>query len=309
MRLSDRGGSAVASGATDAPVRRAAVAGAFYPDDPDELAALIDTLVAAGASDAGQSVPPTGLAGVLVPHAGLVYSGRVAATAWVRLAGTFDGSGTIVILGTNHGAWWLDGVGAWDAGAWRTPLGDAPLDGDLAAKIVDLGPLFTVDRAAHEREHSIEVQLPFVRRLLPDARIVPLAVGAGRGERAIAAGERLGALLAHRRAAGEPIMLAMSTDMAHYPPASVASRVTDMLAPLILGIEPERLAAAEAAISGSGLPGVACGMCGIEPTVLGLAALRAMGITRGEALAAATSADAGGSPGRTVGYLTAAFPG
>jgi AmmeMemoRadiSam system protein B len=97
--------------------------------------------------------------------------------------------------------------------------------------------------------------------------------------------------------------------MAHYPPATVGARVTEALVPIILALEPAQLAHREAEIADSGLRGVACGMCGIEPTVLGLAALRAMGVERGIRLAAATSADVGGPSGRTVGYLSVAFPG
>jgi AmmeMemoRadiSam system protein B len=141
----------------------------------------------------------------------------------------------------------------------------------------------------------------------PHARIAPLSVGAGTGRRAIEAGERLGTLLAARRMAGAPIVLAISSDMAHYPAAVVAERVTSMLVPHIVGLAPEALAAAETEVTWIE-PGVSCGMCGIEPSVLGLAALRTMGARRGTVLAAATSADAGGDPHRTVGYLAVAFP-
>ena len=139
------------------------------------------------------------------------------------------------------------------------------------------------------------------------ARIVALSVGAGTGGRAISAGERLGRLLAELRAGGARIILVISSDMAHYPAAAVAEAVTDALLPSIVRLDPEALAMAEADIARH-RPGVSCGMCGIEPAVLGLAALRAMGAARGVVLAAATSADAGGDPRRTVGYLAVAFP-
>jgi hypothetical protein len=213
----------------------------------------------------------------------------------------------VVLLGTNHGAAWLHGVGAWDGGPWSTPLGPVAPARDLVDAILDLGPPFTLDARCHLGEHSLEVQLPFVRRLAPAARIAPLSVGTGRGAGAIGAGERLGALLTARRADGEAILLAISSDMAHYPTARAAERVTEALLPYILGLAPEGLADAEAEVSWAE-PGVSCGMCGIEPTVFGLAALRAMGARPGITLAAATSADAGGDPGRTVGYLSVAFP-
>jgi hypothetical protein len=218
---------------------------------------------------------------------------------------------TVVILGTNHTAAWLDDVGAWETGRWRTPLGEVAIDTALAAEICALGPPFGTDRAAHLGEHSIEVQLPLLQSVAPAARIVPLAVGAGTGRDAVAAGQRLGALLARRHAAGAPIVLAISSDMAHYPPADACVRVTALLLPAILGLLPDDLAREEAAVGRgpeSG-PGMACGMCGIEPAVLGLAALRAMGATRGVALASGTSADAGADPRRAVGYLSVAFGG
>lgn len=311
MRLSPPPSDADRLGSAAVPLRHPAVAGSFYPADPAELAGLIDSLLgAARPGDASTAPVETGLAGILVPHAGLIFSGPVAATAW-RLAGSvLSGRDTsIVMLGTNHGAWWLDGVGIWDAGAWRTPLGDVEVDTELASEIAAIGPPFAVDREAHRAEHSLEVQLPFVSRAMPLARIVPLAVGAGTGNDAISAGERLGDLLATRRADGARICLAISTDMAHYPPATIGARITEELSPAILALDPASLARAEADIAQSGRPGVACGMCGIQPSVLGLAALRSMGVERGVRLAAATSADAGGSPGRTVGYLAAAFPG
>lgn len=293
-----------------APVRRPAVAGSFYPADQDELAQLVDLLLATARPphDAVAAVE-AGLAGILVPHAGLSYSGHVAAFAWRLAASVPSEATTFVLLGTNHSCGWLDGVGVWDAGAWLTPLGEVGLDEGLAAAIVELGPPFAVDRDAHRSEHSLEVQLPFVRRALPGGRIVPLAIGTGRGDLAVRAGELLGTLIAERRATGADVRLVISTDMAHYPPAAIGARVTDDLASNILALDPTRLARREADIASSGLQGVVCGMCGIEPTVVGLAALRAMGVQRGVRLAAGTSADAGGPSVRTVGYLAAAFPG
>ena len=289
------------------PVRAPAVAGSFYPSDAGALATMVDDLLQAALPPADAvAAAAGGLAGILVPHAGLAYSGPVAALAW-KLAATLAPE-TIVMLGTNHGAGWLDGVGVWEAGTWRTPLGDVEVDEDLAAEIVALGSPFAVDRDAHRSEHSLEVQLPFIRFALAGVRIVPLAIGTGTGELAVRAGDRLGVLLAARRADGARIALGISTDMAHYPPAAVGARITRDLALIILALEPTWLARRESDLASRNLPGVVCGMCGIEPTVVGLAALQAMGVQRGIRLAAATSADAGGPPSRTVGYFAAAFP-
>lgn len=287
--------------------RPPAVAGTFYPADPAELAEMVDghlAIAAARASSAGAPHVADPL-GLLVPHAGLVYSGLVAAIAWRLVAGRAPLS--VMLLGTNHGARWLTGVGAWDAGFWATPFGDVAVDEDLAGAVLDLGEPFVVDRSAHLGEHSIEVQLPYLARIAPGVRIVPLAVSAGTGAEARRAGERLGALLALRRERGEPVVLVASSDAAHYPSERHSIEVNEALRAPLEAVDPAALASVEAGVLMSGVRGLACGMCGIEPSVLGLAALRAMGATRGVLLAAATSADAFGDRDRTVGYLAAAF--
>ena len=298
-----------------AGVRMPSVAGEFYPAAGDRVSRVVRDLFAETrwlAGDAARLSPerPTGL---LVPHAGLVYSGVVAAAGWARLDARGDVAGDtaraplVVILGTNHGAGWLQGVAASSAAAWRTPCGDVPVDEELVAAIVDLGPPFMVDEDAHEREHSIEVQLPLLHEVAPRASIVPLAVSAGTGHPAIAAGRRLGELLARRRADGAPIVLAISSDMAHYPPVEACEEVTEALWPPIRTLDAVGLASREIALRNARIPGLVCGMCGIQPTVLGLAALRALGATAGVRIAAATSADADGPRDRTVGYLAVAF--
>lgn len=329
MTIRRRGPPTGGSVRQPATVRSPAVAGGFYPGSRHGLEAIVGDLLADAArlpgmaAWAGLPLP----AGLLVPHAGLVYSGVVAAAAWSGLAATAAGSRlvgstaapagtagrppappiTVLLLGTNHRAAWLDGIGAWDAGTWRTPLGDVPVDEVVAAAIVELGPPFLADRDAHDDEHSIEVQLPLLQAVAPSARIVPLAVAAGTGSQAVDAGRRLGELLARLRTAGTSIVVAISTDLAHYPPAAAAEEVTEALLPSILALDAAGLAAREAAVRQARIPGLVCGMCGIEPAVLGLAALCAMGATSATFLAASTSADAGGPADRSVGYLAVRF--
>jgi len=294
--------------------RAPAVAGTFYPSSRDQLRSLVVRQLDRERRPDRLSglVPSPAPLGLLVPHAGLAYSGLVAAAAWQLLeARTERGLSStplsVVILGTNHRASWLDGIGAWDRGSWRTPLGETVVDAELAAEIVGLGAPYVVDREAHAAEHSIEVQLPFLQVVTPAARIVPLAVATGVGRPELDAGTRLGALLGRRRRGGSRVVLAISTDMAHYPSDRDAAAVTDELLPRIADIDAAALAAREAETRARGIPGLACGMCGVEPAVVGLAALRAAGAVRAEALAAATSAAAGGSADHTVGYLGVAF--
>jgi MEMO1 family protein len=265
-------------------------------------------MVATLLAGAAEPPRPAGLTseaviGLLVPHAGLVYSGAVAALSWA-LAGEIAPA-TIVLAGTDHQAR-AAGVGVWTGGPWQTPLGEIAIDDDLAGEIAALGPPFAADNAAHMTEHSLEVQLPLLARTCPAAKIVPLAVSprlAAHGP----AGEMLGRLLAGKRKAGERILLVASSDMAHYPPARVCEEVDENLLEPLLRLDAEELRVRESAASDAGRPGLICGMCGIDPVRVMLAALMEMGATRGILLRAATSADAGGDPRRTVGYAAAAF--
>ena len=284
--------------------RDPAVAGTFYPADPLLLGPLVDSLLTAAAA-----VPrPAGLAGatvlgLLVPHAGLAFSGAIAASSW-RLVGEIAPT-TIVLAGTDHQAW-ASGVGVWTGGPWRTPLGDALIDLHVARRIAALGAPFAAENSPHAAEHSLEVQLPLLNRACPGARIVPLAVSPRLGNH-VEAGARLGRLLAHLRGAGERILLVASSDLAHYPPANVCEAVDRELLEPLLRLDGDALLAVESGLRRANLPGLFCGLCGIDPVRFFLAALREMGATKGHLLAAATSADAGGDRRRTVGYASAAF--
>jgi hypothetical protein len=281
-----------------------AVAGTFYPAEPDRLAKLVETLLAGAAKvPRPDALDPSAVVGALVPHAGLVFSGAVAALSW-RLAGEIAPS-TIVLAGTDHQAW-AAGVGVWTGGPWRTPLGDVSVDRELGRRIAGLGSPFEADDDAHLAEHSIEVQLPLLIRACPGARIVPLAVSP-RLEGHAEAGALLGRMLAELRAAGERILIVASSDFAHYPPARVCEEVDDRLLGPLLALDGAALGKLDQALDGMNLPGLVCGMCGIDPARFVLSAVAEMGATRGLLLGKATSADAGGDPRRTVGYAAAAF--
>ena len=298
------------------PVRPPAIAGTFYPADPGVLAQRIDDLLRAGGDDGGRpggrAGGPSGGAtggapvGLIVPHAGIAYSGTVAAAGWAALR--TDPPESVVIAGTNHLAAGLRGIAVWPDGAWRTPLGDTLIDAGLAARIIALGPPFAADRVSHLAEHSIEIHLPFLTRACPSSRLVPLLVSCPSLPDCVAAGQALGRLLAEVRSGGSSVALVASTDFAHYPHEGLAREVNRRLIPLIERLDPEAVAAEEDALRRSRLPGLSCGLCGLEPVLLVLAALRAMGLRSGELLAEATSADVpGGDPFRTVGYAAIAF--
>ena len=292
-------------------VRPPAHAGTFYPASPGALRALVDAQLeeAAGRITAGpegsRGMQPRPV-GLVVPHAGLVYSGPIAAAAWATLRDRPPA--TLVLAGTNHYAGDLRGAALWPDGAWRTPLGEVAVDGKLASRILELGDPFAATPSAHRREHSLEVQLPFISRACPAASIVPMLISFESTGACLAAGARLGRLLAQTREGGIDVALIASSDFAHYPPAAEAEAVTRTLLPPLLALDGKELARREADLRWSGIPDLACGMCGIEPVLFAVGAWRAMGLGPGRLLAAGTSADVpGGDQGRTVGYAAVGF--
>ena len=291
-------------------VRAPAHAGTFYPASPGALQRLVDEQLDEAAAGAAASGEPTGTRarpiGLVVPHAGLVYSGPIAAAAWATLRARPPS--TIVLAGTNHYVAGLSGAALWPDGAWRTPLGEVAVDGDLAGRILALGDPFAATPSAHRREHSLEVQLPFISRACPAASIVPMLISFESTGACLETGARLGELLGRIREGGTDVALVASSDFAHYPPAAQAEAVTRTLLPPLLALDGRELARREEDLRWARIPELACGMCGIEPVLFAVGAWRAMGLGPGRLLAAGTSADVpGGDPGRTVGYAAIGF--
>lgn len=284
-------------------VRPPAHAGTFYPADPADLGALVDRLL----TEAAPALPDLEigrLVGAIVPHAGLEYSGAIAALGWTAVAALHPA--TIVLVGTDHGGR-ASGVAAWTGGPWRNPLGEVGVDASLAERIAALGPPFHADDRAHLGEHSLEVQLPFLVRACPGATIAPLLVGPGSSVGLRSAGDRLGGLLAGVEP-GKTIVVVASTDFAHYPADVVAREVNRFMLEPILRLDEDELGRREAEVERRRADGLVCGMCGVDPARFTLAAARRMGAARGTLLGEATSADAEPRDARrTVGYAAVAL--
>lgn len=297
-----------ASLTTGAP-RRATHAGSFYRADRIGLARQVDALLEE--ERAGRPSPAGLPLGLLVPHAGFDWCGPIAARAWLQLEPNPTRAGrppTVVLLGTNHFDRSSRGVSVWPGGPWLTPIGEIAVDEHLRERVLALGAPFVARAEPHIAEHSVEVELPFLLRVRSDARLVPLLVGPLDADERQTGGGALGHLLAEVRDAGDPVVLVASSDLAHYPGRSVADEVDDESLRAITALDADRLVRHELAAETAAVRGLDCALCGIEPVSLGIAALRAMGATRGRVLAHATSADAPeGTPWRVVGYGAVRF--
>src|SRR5437773_6595480 len=196
-------------------VRKAAVAGSWYPSSADALATAVDRHLAS--ADRADRKAPGELVALIAPHAGLMYSGPVAAHAYRLLRDrAFD---VAVLVGPSHFVG-FDGVSIYPAGGFETPFGVAPIDEACASAIASHGAVVHEHRAAHAREHSLEMQLPFLGRLVPRLPIVPLVMGYQTAETATALGDALASALRGRRA-----LLIASTDLSHYHDAATAAEL------------------------------------------------------------------------------------
>jgi AmmeMemoRadiSam system protein B len=267
-------------------IRLPAVAGRFYPDDPERLRAAVDSLLAS--SSAEKKIRARAC---LVPHAGYVYSGSVAGEVYRRM----EIPARVVLIGPRHfprGA----PLAILSEGAWQTPLGTPPIDSLLAEKIVRAFPLLREDPVAHRSEHSLEVQLPFLQRLVPSFSFVPIVIGPVQWEPLEALGRALAGVIAAER---EPVLLIASSDMNHYESDAV-TRVKDQKAiDQILALEPRKLfeTVRDEKIS----------MCGYAAAVAVLIAARELGATHAELVRYATSGEVNGDLQEVVGYAGIVF--
>jgi len=186
-------------------VRQPIVAGRFYPADPVACRRAVEALL--------PREPGTPAIGAIVPHAGWVYSGATAALALVGIAASQPD--IVVFFGAAHSTF-LEEASIWASGAWRTPLGEVLVDEDLSGAILASARV-AADPRPHEREHSIEVQLPILQVLRPEARIVPIVVQPKAWAATI--GREVGAVARAAAEVGKRVAVVGSTDLTHYGPA------------------------------------------------------------------------------------------
>ena len=256
-------------------VRRPAVAGLFYPGSAGELRSTVESLLREAGPDPGP-VPKA----VIAPHAGYVYSGPTAAAAFRALAAA-EAPRRIVVLGPAHRVP-VRGLALPGADAFATPLGEVPVDTEAAAAVARLPQVSTFPEA-HAPEHSLEVELPFLQMLFPEARVLPIVVGDADEEEVA---EVLDLLWG-----GPETAIVISSDLSHYLPYDVARRVDRETADEILALE------------GPLHPRQACGAFPINGL---LVAARRRGLMP-RLLDLRSSGDTAGDRGRVVGYGAFAF--
>ena len=268
------------------PIRRAARAGTWYPGSPSALAADVDGYCAGVPGRLDGDV-----FAIVVPHAGLVYSGPVAAHAYAPLSGrAYD---AIVLVGPSH-FMAFEGVAVVLRGAFDTPFGAIPIAEDLAAALMNASPLVHERASAHDREHSLEMQLPFVSRVLTGVPIVPLVMGHQSPQTVLGLAEALARVWAGRR-----LLLVASSDLSHYHDAGRAAALDRVITDAIAAFDPDALARALASF-----PDHACGGGPISAV---MRAARARGARDARVLCYQDSGDVSGDKSAVVGYVAAAF--
>jgi AmmeMemoRadiSam system protein B/AmmeMemoRadiSam system protein A len=278
-------------------VRLPAVAGAFYPGDPVTLAQMIDGFLA----EAARLEPEPSI--LIVPHAGYVYSGGVAAHSFKQ---AIDRDYVrVIILGFNHSAsYGFDGAAIWPEGAWRTPLGDVPIDADFAQRLLGTSPIFTTDRSIHLDEHSLEVEVPFIQRVLPGVPIVPISIGRPTLENARAIADALAIGLADHPKS----LVVVSTDLSHYPRYRDAQRVDASSLQTVMSLDTLALEAWDEEAMSKRTPNLHTTMCGKGPVLVAMLLAAQIGAEHVTLLKYANSGDVpDGEHGRVVGYGAVAF--
>ncbi|MGE5172869.1 MAG: AmmeMemoRadiSam system protein B [Betaproteobacteria bacterium] len=276
-------------------IRQPAVAGHFYNSSPEALKKQVEGFIIP-AAQRRKAI------GIVAPHAGLIYSGPVAGAVYSSI----ELPDTYILIGPNH-----TGLGApvsvMAKGSWETPLGTVAIDETLAASILSRSSRIQEDTLAHLREHSLEVQLPFIQYFKKDFRIVPVQMLDTRLETCLEVGRAMAAAIQERReqkaeSRGERddksttgnVLIIASSDMSHYERAATAKEKDYKAIQQILNLDPEGLFRT---IKNYGVT-----MCGYGPAVAMLVAAKALGTTKAELIKYANSGDVSGDYDQVVGY-------
>jgi len=260
-------------------IRKPAVAGAFYPADPQTLSEMVTGMV-------DELATKTEVVGFVSPHAGYVYSGQVAGAVISRVSL----GDTCIMLGPNH-----TGLGKpfslWSGDDWETPMGQVAIDETLRQELLSNSAYLAGDTDAHRHEHSLEVQLPFLQHFKPGIKIVPIILGSSTPDDYQSLGEELANVIS---ASERHTTILVSSDMTHYESQSSAEHKDKLAIEAVLALNGEALVNRIAEFNIT--------MCGYAPTLVLIAAAKKLGATTGELIRYQTSGDTSGNYQSVVGY-------
>jgi AmmeMemoRadiSam system protein B/AmmeMemoRadiSam system protein A len=277
--------------APDHDIREPDFAGKFYPDSESRLKLAIQKYL----QDAAPAKTKSPVA-IIVPHAGYIFSGQICADAFKQVSGQqYD---VIVMLGTNHTNPDFRKISVYPGSGFRTPLGTAMIDRNMVSSLTEANPDCIPDKLLHKQEHSIEVLVPFVQVLFPEAKIVPVIVGTPDIELCTRFGKTLAAALKGRRA-----LIVASSDLSHYPSANDASSVDGKILEAMTGLDTAVFSSAIKTQMNRRIPNLHTCACGEAPIMAAMAAAKFLGATQGTIISYANSGDASiGDRSRVVGY-------
>ena len=268
-------------------IRPPAVAGMFYPGDPHALHQQLDELF----GKIEQQRVDGKLIALVSPHAGYIYSGFTAAHGFTLLKGlTFD---AVVIVSPSHREY-FDGISVYDGDAYRTPLGDVAINDELRRLLTDGDDVISLSNSGHRQEHAVEVQIPFLQKMLKHFTILPVVMGDQRREYSFHLGKKLAHILR-----GRDVLLVASTDLSHYYPYQIAESLDGIVIEGVRRFDVEQLMA--------DLEAERAEACGGGPTVAVMFAARELGANKTYILHSCNSGDVTGDRSGVVGYLSAAF--
>lgn len=277
-------------------IRPPVVAGKFYPESAAVLKSAIEKFMQNAAS--AQAQAPLA---IVVPHAGYIYSGQICADGYNQVrSGAYE---VVVIFGTNHTAPDLRKIALYPGAGFRTPLGTVPVDEGIVAALIAASPDCKADKAPHVREHSIEVQIPFIQFLFPQAKIVPAIVGMADVGLFTRFGTALAKVLKGKRA-----LIVASSDLSHYPSAADAEIVDRKTLAAVASLDPAALHDTIQAQMARRIRGLDTCACGEAPIMAAMTAAKALGATGGKVVSYANSGDVPiGERERVVGYGAVVF--
>jgi len=271
-------------------MRPPAVAGMFYPAPPSALSRTIDEYLAEVGRVQKAKTTPSPIA-LIVPHAGYMYSGRTAAYAYALLLHRVFTS--IVIVAPSHREY-FDGISVYDGSGYRTPLGEVLIDEPLRDLLLAGESIIEATPRGHREEHAIEVQLPFLQKVVPSFHFLPIVMGNQTNEYCFHLGDRLATILRDKN-----VLLIASSDLSHYYPSHEADRLDRVFLRDVEACDPNQLMI--------DLENDTTEACGGGPAVAVIHAAKLLGATTASILHHCNSGDITGDYTQVVGYVSAAL--